>query len=342
MKLVSQIQITVNEILEYAEPSRALIVYDDQSALTGMISKAYHEVLPNALSINFDQTPAEKILEIFKTLSPKDLVVLIQSSSFRLDAFRIRVQLFQQGIKVIEYPHLGRVLESEYETYLDSLIYDSKYYRTLGPALKEKLDQSHEVKLLSGDHSLVFGGPMESAKLNIGDYRGMRNVGGQFPIGEVFTELKKLEDLNGNVALFAFGDRDFAVNHGEKDIVLKVEKGRVVEALSSTPEFDAVLEDIRSYEGEVWVRELGFGLNRAFTYEKRVQKDVGIYERMCGVHLSLGGKHAIYPKEGFHKKKVKYHVDVFARTSSVTIDGDVIYKDGSYIIPLSPPVLSDL
>ena len=45
----------------------------------------------------------------FATLSASDLVVLIQSTSFRLDAFRIRVELFKQSLKVIEHPHLSRM-----------------------------------------------------------------------------------------------------------------------------------------------------------------------------------------------------------------------------------------
>ena len=45
----------------------------------------------------------------------------------------------------------------------------------------------------SGGEQLVFASPFESAKLNIGDYSGMNNIGGQFPLGEVFTEAQDLE-----------------------------------------------------------------------------------------------------------------------------------------------------
>ncbi|MNC94906.1 hypothetical protein D3C83_118890 [compost metagenome] len=51
---------------------------------------------------------------------------------------------------------------------------------------------------------------------------------------------------------------------------------------------------------------------------------------MCGIHLSLGSKHALYPKAGFHKKKVKFHVDVFADVDSAVIDGEVVYEGGAY------------
>ena len=56
---------------------------------------------------------------------------------------------------------------------------------------------------------------------------------------------------------------------------------------NSTEAFDEMLTLIREGEEVVWVRELGFGLNRGFSKTKIVS-DIGSYERMCGVHLSLG------------------------------------------------------
>ncbi|CAN7700402.1 hypothetical protein [Duganella sp. LjRoot269] len=36
---------------------------------------------------------------------------------------------------------------------------------------------------------------VDMAELNIGDYSGMNNVGGQFPLGEVFTEARYHVDV---------------------------------------------------------------------------------------------------------------------------------------------------
>jgi hypothetical protein len=36
-------------------------------------------------------------------------VVLVQSTSFRMDAYRIRIELFKRGLKVIEHVHLSRM-----------------------------------------------------------------------------------------------------------------------------------------------------------------------------------------------------------------------------------------
>ena len=157
----------------------------------------------------------------------------------------------------------------------------------------------------------------------------MTNVGGQFPIGEVFTENRDLEAVNGRVRIFVFGDTTFTVNKPEQPITLIIEKGRVTAVENSTPEFDVVLHNIREDEGEVWLRELGFGMNRAFSSERTVN-DIGTYERMCGIHLSLGAKHGVYAKPQIRRAEAKYHVDVFAATSSVSLDGTVVYRDGAW------------
>ena len=284
--------------MEHSAQHGALIVYDSQCDLAIALTAAYRHCLPEATFIDFEAVTPEVILEAFKPLAPADLVVLIQTTSFRLEAFRIRVELFKRGLKVIEHVHLGRLPGTQALDYIASLAYDPLYYRGVGRALKQKIDQAQSGTVDSGGEQLVFGSPFEDAKLNIGDYSDMRNVGGQFPIGEVFTEAQDLEAVNGRVRIFVFGDTNFKVNRPAKPITLVINKGRVVEAIDSTPEFDGVLENIRADEGEVWLRELGFGMNRAFTKDKLVD-DIGTYERMCGIHLSLGAKHGIYNKPNF-------------------------------------------
>ncbi len=310
---------------------KILIVYDEQTPLAQLISLAYKTILSYADQIVFNQENPQPVLQALESLNPDDLVILIQSTNFRLDAFRLRVHLFSRNIRVIEHPHLGRVGEDELKTYVESLAYDRNYYHHLAPALKKRLDVAKEVRLEGARQSLVYQGPFEEAKLNIGNYSHLKNVGGQFPIGEVFTELKDLNGLNGQVAIFAFGDKNFSVFDCESPIVLEIRQGRVVQAEKAPPEFLEILTDIKNLEGEVWVRELGFGLNPALTRKKRIKKDVGIYERMLGVHLSLGGKHTLYPKPGFSNKKVRYHVDIFVDLQEALIDGECVYRDGSYI-----------
>jgi hypothetical protein len=213
--------------------------------------------------------------------------------------------------------------------YIASLAYDPIYFRGVGNALKERLDKAQVGVIDSGGEQLVYASGFEPAKLNVGDYRSMNNVGGQFPIGEVFTEAKDLEAVNGRVRISIFGDTSFMVNKPAHPITLVVSKGRVTEAIDSTPEFNRVLANICADEGEVWLRELGLGMNRAFTQDRLVS-DIGTFERMCGVHLSLGAKHGSYNKPNIRKATAKHHVDVFAATESVTLDNEVIYRDGTW------------
>ncbi|MEI7843903.1 MAG: hypothetical protein WCI39_12840, partial [Gallionellaceae bacterium] len=126
-----------------------------------------------------------------------------------------------------------------------------------------------------------------------------------------------------------FGDTSFAVNKPDQPITLVVKQGRVIETVNSTPEFDTVLAQIRADEGEIWVRELGFGLNRTFTRDILVN-DIGTYERMCGIHLSLGAKHGSYTKPQIRRADAKYHVDVFAITESVMLGNTVVYRDQAW------------
>ena len=92
-----------------------------------------------------------------------------------------------------------------------------------------------------------------------------------------------------------------------------------------------MLAVIREGEEVVWVRELGFGLNRAMTKTKIIS-DVGSYERMCGVHLSLGKKHGMYGKEGFKRGDGKFHIDVFVDTDTVHLDDEVVFEGESWVV----------
>jgi len=305
------------------------VVWDAQCELAIALTAAYRRCLPDATFIAFDSLDAEAILAEIERLTPGDLVVLIQSTSFRLNAFRIRVELFKRSLKVVEHPHLGRMGGDEALTYIDSLAYDPAYYRGVGNALKTRIDNARTGILDSGGERLFFPAGFESAKLNVGDYRQMQNIGGQFPIGEVFTESKDLEAVHGRVRIFIFGDTAFMVNKPDHPITLVISNGRVTDTLDSTPEFDRVLANIRADEGEVWLRELGLGMNRALTADKLVS-DIGTFERMCGVHLSLGAKHGIYNKPGIRKAAAKHHVDVFAITESFTLDDETVYRNGTW------------
>ncbi|MFT5284120.1 MAG: aminopeptidase [Planctomycetota bacterium] len=316
---------------EHTTTRSALVVFDSECDLAVALTTAYRKCLPDAAMIEFDSENPEQVLQAFEPLNNGDLVVLIQSTSFRLASFRIRLELFRRSIKVIEHPHLSRMPGEQSSVYIDSLAYDPAYYRGVGHALKERIDKAETGVVHSGDEQLTFGAGFEPAKLNVGDYREMQNIGGQYPIGEVFTESKELTAVNGRVQISFFGDSEFRVNKPAKPITLVVENGLVTDTVDSTPELDRVLDNIRASEGQVWLRELGFGMNRAFTQTRTVD-DIGTFERMCGMHLSLGSKHVSYNKPEIRKKTARHHVDVFVLTGSVVLDGEQLYRDGNWIV----------
>lgn len=316
--------------LGHGPGQRALVVYDTRTGLSRALLSAYRRNLPDATFVDFDTVAPEAVLAAFRTMAAGDLVVLLQSSNFRLDGFRIRVELFKLDLKVVEHVHLSRMPGVQGERYIDALAYDPEYFRGTGYWLKQRIDRAPHGRVVGGGQTLYFASPFEPAKLNIGHYDGMKNVGGQFPIGEVFTEALDLEAVHGRVLIHVFGDTSYRSNHPAVPVTLVIEGGRVVATENATPAFEQVLDNIRRDEGEVWVRELGFGLNRAFTRELRVD-DIGTYERMCGIHLSLGAKHGVYPKPGFKRKDARYHIDVFAVTDAVYLGDEQVYADGRWL-----------
>ena len=310
----------------------ALVLHDRRSPLARVLTEGLHLALPEAAFLDVDALPVEAVLARVLALPPGSLVALVQSTRFELKQHRFRLFLFQRRLKVMEFPHLGRMVEAEIGTYVDALAHDPDHLQPLGRALKACLDRADRIRLVSAAGDLDYGGPFEDAKLNLGDYPAAGPVGGQFPIGEVFTEPVVLERCHGTVAIHAYGEADFSLRRLDDPFTLRVEDGRVTAAPGAPTGFLDVLRSIHAAEGAVWVRELGFGLNRAFSRERTVT-DVGTYERVNGVHLSLGAKHSVYPKPGFDRRRTKFHVDVFCALQRVEIGARTVFADGRYLLP---------
>lgn len=316
--------------LEWRAGQTALVVFDRQSEMSRVLAEIYREACPDATSVCFDEIEPAEIHAAFDRLQAGDLVVLVQSNRFLLEAFRLRVELFRRGLKVVEHPHLARMTGPAVSLYLESLAYDPDRLRPLGQGLKQAVAEASSGVVRSADGGiLTCHGGYEAASLNVGDYAVTKNVGGQFPIGEVFTEARDLESVDGRFTIFAFGGQDFTVVVPDHPIVLHVRGGQVTHAVGSTPEFDAVLDQIRTDEGVVWIREWGFGLNPAFSPE-RIIPDVGTFERMNGLHFSLGAKHQVYPKPGFSRRAGKHHVDVFVALDTLQLGERVVFENGDW------------
>jgi aminopeptidase len=326
---VKNIADTLAIAIEHTAARTALVVADEQSELSRLLVQAYRTCLPEAQLLLFDVVGAVAVKAAFAELRELDLAVLIQSSVFRIPEFRTRVELFRRGIKVIEHSNLERMAMAEVEHYVAALAYDPAYYRGIGHALKARMDVAASARIESEGELLRFDGQLEPAKLNIGHFAGLKNVGSLFPIGEVFSEARDLERVSGRAKIYAFTDTSFRLNVPPVPITLLIERGRVVGALDATADFEQVLAAIVADEGEIWLRELGFGMNRAFSAERRVA-DVGAFERVCGVHLSLGARHGVYKKPHLDRRAARHHVDTFVVTSRVLLDDEVVFAEGGW------------
>ena len=146
----------LSDAIGHSDAHAAVVVYDTQCALAADLAEAYRGCLPRARFIDFDAVTPEEVRAAFEPLVPSDLVVLIQSTNFRLEAFRIRVDLFNRSLKVIEHPHLSRMAGAEADYYVDSLAYDREYYRGTGLALKARIDRAVTGAVESGHGVLHF------------------------------------------------------------------------------------------------------------------------------------------------------------------------------------------
>jgi hypothetical protein len=320
----------LNLSIKHDGSRKALIVYDTNYGLTDILTAAYRKAIPNAVFVDFDKVSKEEIIDMFDDMSPDDLVVLIQSTNFRLDEFRIRLYLFNKKLKVIEHMHLTRNPEDVWDVYINSLAYDTNWFPVIGPKLKSVLDETQVLRICANDIELQIDGKLEPAKLNIGDYTDMENIGGTFPIGEVFTESADFSKMNGSFYIYAYANTDFNVEMHEPFRV-DVVNGLVTTLGDNAPsEFVDIVNMVKGYERPL-VREIGFGLNKAITKE-RYLPDITAFERILGMHLSFGEKHSVYKKEGLTTNKTKFHIDLFPVVDEVYADDVLIFRDGQYLI----------
>ena len=320
----------VTQATEHHDQSTMLVVYDEDSEVAQILTHGYKHSFPEAMYIEFKQDDKQSVLNAFEKASKGDLVVLIQSQDFRLDEFRIRLHLFNKGIKVIEHRHLDRNTKDMYETYIDSLAYDPEWYRGEGGKLKEILHNTDKLVVKCEGTELVVTGGLEKPKPNLGDYSEIKNIGGSFPIGEVFTEARDLHAVNGSLMIYAFADVNFNMAMHDP-FRIDIRDGLVVGWGDNTPQaFMDVIEKIHTNEKAI-IRELGFGMNRGITREQPLA-DITAFERILGLHVSLGEKHTVYKKEGITAKKTRFHVDLFVDAQEIISNDITIYKDGQYLL----------
>jgi len=152
---------------------KVVLVYDDDSKLSKILGEAYAENLIsfypqgalrsceerdalkaerfiiNSEIIEFNKINKEILKEKLMNLEVDSTVVLVQSTSFRLDDFRLRLNLKNQWVWCIEHNHLWYIKDSEIETYADSIEYRTRFYIELSEKLKNKFDKTNKILVVS-------------------------------------------------------------------------------------------------------------------------------------------------------------------------------------------------
>ena len=309
-----------------------LLVYDLNSSLSCLLTTAYQTAIASFshASINFNETAELELLDTFSKLPEHSVVILVQSLSFRVTKYRLRADLFRLGHQVIEHARLSYNKDEEIENYINSLKYDTPYYVKTCDAIEQLLMTHSQIKIESAENVLTINSPFEKAIKNTGDFTGNPTASSGFPIGEVFTEAKQLNAMNGTLVVFGFPTVG-NLTHFAQPFTVTIKDGCLV-SHTGPDEFEKILQLIRAEEhmGAVQVREIGFGLNRALHFDNRLDEPTA-FERYAGVHFSLGLKHKMYRKKFPKSVLQKYHIDIFCKADTIKIGNALVFKDGEWI-----------
>jgi aminopeptidase len=187
--------------------------------------------------------------------------------------------------------------------------------------------QQHIVEWLKGKKQIHITAPETDLHLSV-EGRTFINCDGHenMPDGEVFTGPVE-NSINGHV-LFSYP----SIENGKEvsGIRLWFENGRVVKASADKNE-EFLLKTLDTDYGARGVGEFAFGTSQGIT---RFTRQILFDEKINGsFHMALG---ASYPETG-GKNESAIHWDMICdmrKGGKVTVDGELMYQDGNFIIPL--------
>jgi len=332
--LLNNLKVNTNP---YAE-NELIIVYDKNSKLSKQLSKWY---IKSAWEldrkwaiqvINFDEINKNTLKVKLLSLKQYSTVVLVQSTNFRLDDFRIRLILNNAWVWCVEHNHLSYIKDDEIENYADAIEYKTPYYINLSDKLKTLSDNAKTMTFICNDWSkLEIVWWFEDMKQNTWDY-DEKSRWWTFPIWENFTEASYFENVYWELSIYAYPWEDLQVNIVEP-FKIKIEKSIITYVDEKAPDnFKELVQKIKNSEdNEVMVRELWFGLNNGISKTK-ILSDVNAYERVAWFHMSLWKKHQIYRKKLNKKTTQRFHIDIFPDIKEIYIGNNLVYKNDTYII----------
>lgn len=318
--------------------NKVVLVYDNNSKLASILAEAYIENLKKYKNIDseiidFNTIAKDSLRKKLLNLKSNSTVILVQSTNFRLENFRIRLSLHKAWIWCLEHNHLAYIKDNQIENYIDAIEYKTPYYTELSTKLKNISDKANKLTIISKNKDkLIFEWWFEDMKQNTWDY-SWKNRWWTMPIWENFTEIKDFTNANWKISIRAYPDTQMNIHILDNPFVLKIKESKVISWSKNTPEeFIEILEKIKQSEDEeIYLRELWFWLNPWIKWNK-VLNDVNAFERMAWFHMSLWKKHWIYRKKFSRKIIQRYHIDIFSDTDKIYFDDKLIFKDEQYII----------
>lgn len=178
------------------------------------------------------------------------------------------------------------------------------------------LDTKKEIRIVSKDTDI---------RMSVEGRKWINCCGNEnFPDGEVFTS--PIEDSVEGYIRFSFPG--IYAGREIEDIRLKFEKGKVVEATAAKGE-ELLLELLDTDEGAKFLGEVAVGTNYGI---KKFTKNMLFDEKIGGtVHLAIGRG---FPEAG-SKNSSAIHWDMLCDMrdgGEIYADGELIYKDGKFII----------
>ena len=309
-----------------AEQNRLITTHNIEENIR--VGLDHHRVIETTAAEEIDPQ-IESIKSELLWLQKGSIAILVQSSNFRLSTFRIRLELFNIGVHVVEFNHLAYIWTEEFETFEKSLSYRTDEYLRQEQVFHAHIAAWLTPRIVSSKGHVLIHGSVERARGNTGDYTNAEHKGGTFPIGEIFTEAIDLESVSWEALVEAYPGDSFEVVH-TKPFLIQIKQGRVLPSGDFPVMFQKIYSLIEETEWEVMVRELGLGLNPAIRTETPLT-DINFYERKIGVHLSLGKKHWIYGKKLPKTMLQRYHIDVFLELGEVYMGDTCIFKNGGWI-----------
>jgi len=249
---------------------------------------------------------------------PADKLALLRSAMGKISTMRWeKTRWCLTRVPNAALAHQAEVdIETITDMYFDACLLDwesasKEWYRWA-----EKLNQGKQVHIIGKGTDLQFS--VEGRKWDVAD--GHINM----PDGEIATA-PKVETIDGFITFEFPGVLGGRLVH---DMYLRWEKGKLVEATSSTNQ-DFLHRIINTDPGASLIGEFAIGTNPKVTH---FCKDILLDEKIGGtIHIALG---RAYPNVG-GKNQSAIHWDIVKDTreeGEIYLDNELIFKDGKVLL----------